>query len=287
MSGVGAAGVGSSVGWQNEGFGVLTRRTFLIGAGALTVGVVASAAGAARPAWDTSRWPGGAQAAVSLTYDDGLDSQLDNAIPQLDAFGLKATFFLTRENMEARVDDWVAVAKRGHEIADHTDTHPCRLKRFDSASFEREQIAPAEAFFDQHFGVQHPRDFAFPCGFVGLGKGGVRQREQRYRRVLEANFLAARTVDGDPNNPKQVARRRYMLNGFEPTYEADSPHPAAAYVAKAVDHGYWAILIFHEVLERRLGEGDTSKAVHRQILEALMRQPVWCAPMAEVLSTII
>ena len=47
-------------------------------------------------------WPGGARAAVSLTYDDGLDSQIAHAAPALDAAGLKGTFFLTRQNMEPR-----------------------------------------------------------------------------------------------------------------------------------------------------------------------------------------
>ncbi len=40
-------------------------------------------------------YPNGAKGAVSLTYDDGLTSQLDHAVPQLDARGLKATFFLS------------------------------------------------------------------------------------------------------------------------------------------------------------------------------------------------
>ena len=40
-------------------------------------------------------WPDGKQAAVVLTYDDALTSQLDIAIPALDAAGLKGTFFLS------------------------------------------------------------------------------------------------------------------------------------------------------------------------------------------------
>ena len=40
-------------------------------------------------------WPNGARAAIVLTYDDAVRSQLDNAIPALDAAGLKGTFFLS------------------------------------------------------------------------------------------------------------------------------------------------------------------------------------------------
>ena len=37
-------------------------------------------------------WPNGARAAVSLSYDDTLNSQLDNAAPVLDKHGIKASF---------------------------------------------------------------------------------------------------------------------------------------------------------------------------------------------------
>ena len=43
-------------------------------------------------------WPNGARAAVSLGYDDAIDSQLDHAIPTLDKYGVKGTFFLQLSN---------------------------------------------------------------------------------------------------------------------------------------------------------------------------------------------
>jgi peptidoglycan/xylan/chitin deacetylase (PgdA/CDA1 family) len=266
-----------------QGDGVLGRRTFLAGFGAVTVALIGKPSAAAGMPF---AWPSGKRAAVSLTYDDGLDSQLANAAPQLDEFGLKATFFLTRENMEARVDDWIALAKRGHEIADHTNTHPCGLRGYSSVRFDREQIAPTEQFLDDHFPGPHPRTYAFPCGFTGLGSGDREQRWTRYRDVLKAHFLAARTVDGGPNDPREVAANRFQLNGFEPTYDRDTPYLAYRYVDKAIRHVHWAILIFHEVLDQRAGPGDTSKAVHRQILQRLVDAPVWCAPMREVFTAI-
>lgn len=42
------------------------------------------------------KWPEGKLAAVVLTYDDALSSQLDVAIPQLDSAGFKGTFFSRR-----------------------------------------------------------------------------------------------------------------------------------------------------------------------------------------------
>ena len=58
-------------------------------------------------------WPEGRKAAVSLAYDDALDSQLDHAIPALDRHGLKGTFYLVpaRDPVRLRMDEWRAAAQ--------------------------------------------------------------------------------------------------------------------------------------------------------------------------------
>ena len=85
------------------------------------------AAAAASP----TRWPGGARAAVVLTYDDGLPCQLDHAWPLLDSLGLKATFYLNASapTLPDRLDDWRALAAAGHELGNHTLYHPCMRTR--------------------------------------------------------------------------------------------------------------------------------------------------------------
>jgi peptidoglycan/xylan/chitin deacetylase (PgdA/CDA1 family) len=76
---------------------------------------------------------------VTLSYDDGLDGQLQNAVPALDARGLKATFFLASfqgvehnwslpdptSELTARHQAWQQVASSGHELGGHTIYHPC------------------------------------------------------------------------------------------------------------------------------------------------------------------
>jgi peptidoglycan/xylan/chitin deacetylase (PgdA/CDA1 family) len=218
---------------------------------------------------------------VSLTYDDGLDSQLANALPDLDQFGFRATFFLTEENMRPRLSDWEAVARKGHEIADHTISHPCDLAGYSERDFYQREVRPMELFLDRNFGAR-PHDFAYPCGVTALGAGGSWSRSARYRRIVSRTFLAARTVDGAPNDPREVLKNRFSLHAFEPTYDVDAPDAAFDYVTRAVAQGAWAILVFHDVLPKRLGEGDTSIAVHRQILQHVRDSGVYCAPMGEI-----
>lgn len=256
---------------------MVTRRMFL-SAGTVSVALAPAPALARRRVW-----PSGARAAVSLTYDDGLDSQLQNAIPALDARGLKGTFFLTEENMQARLKDWQAVAAEGHEIGDHTVSHPCALKRYSADRFAREEIAPAETFLNANFGSGGERIFAFPCGVIDLGRGPQLSTQLRYISLLRRRFIAARAADGDPNDPRQVGRDRYVLQAVAPTFDRDDPRLAITYMRKALAWGFWAILIFHDVLPHRVGEGDTSIASHDTILDWIKAQPLWCAPMGRVL----
>ena len=228
-------------------------------------------------------WPGGAKAAVSLTYDDGLNSQLENVIPALNRFNLKATFFLTQENVEPRVKDWRGVGETGHEIGDHTVHHLCRLWSVSPKKFDRQEIEDMEQFLAANFDKGRVPIFAYPCGVLDLGKGGVMEEQLRYVRLLKEYFVAARAAEGEPNDPRQAREHRYVLQATAPTFDRDDPRLAIDYVRSAVAKGFWAILIFHDVLEKRLDEGDTTIASHETILRWLTSQPIWCAPMGAVL----
>ena len=227
-------------------------------------------------------WPDGARGAVSLTYDDGLNSQLDNAVPELARLGLKATFFLTEANAHWRLADWEALARDGHEVANHTMTHPCALARYTTGRLDAE-IDRMEGYLDTHFGADRERTFAYPCGYLGIGHGPRRARFARYRRVLERDgVVAARTTAGGPNRPEDVVAGPLHLHGFEPTYDGDAVAPALRYLKETVAQGGWAILVFHEVLPKWRGDGDISVATHNRILAHVAALDVWCAPMGQV-----
>ena len=228
-------------------------------------------------------WPGGARAAVSLTYDDGLNSQLDNAVPELKRLGLKATFFLTEDNAHWRLADWEALARDGNEVANHTVSHPC--VRVGAAVFlgVQAEIDRMEGYLDTHFGVDRERTYAYPCGYLGVGHGDRRSRFARYRRMLERDgVVAARTTAGGPNRPQVAAADPLHLHAFEPTYDSDGVGPALRYLNETVAQGGWAILVFHEVLPRWHGDGDASVATHNKILAHIAALDVWCAPMGQV-----
>ena len=108
----------------------------------------AASAGRALAAAAAFAWPDGAKAAVSLTYDDGLDTQLDHGMAQIAASGFEVTFFVTKENMDERLADWIKVARLGrHEFGNHTISHPCGLQPYTAASYARGELMPMQAYW--------------------------------------------------------------------------------------------------------------------------------------------
>jgi peptidoglycan/xylan/chitin deacetylase (PgdA/CDA1 family) len=135
-------------------------------------------------------WPRETQCAVSICFDDGLASQLEWAVPLLDRYAVPATFYLTthmREHLspEARrtlIDPWAAVRRAGHEIGNHTRSHPCSAnfswtKELHATPLEAlsvsdmaKEIDDAQVLLAAEMG-QAPLTFAYPCGMTFVGRG--------------------------------------------------------------------------------------------------------------------
>ena len=123
-------------------------------------------------------WPNGVRAAVSLAYDDALNSQLDNAIPTLNKYGLKASFYLSLASptITKRLPEWRQVARNGHELGNHSLFHQCSSKGVDRSWVTAEndldtisvaqllaQIRLANSMLYAIDGKQE-RSFTVPCG---------------------------------------------------------------------------------------------------------------------------
>lgn len=77
--------------------------------------------------------------AVNLAYHDALDSQLDNAVPELLKHDFRVSFYpmLASPTFAKRLPEWRALAARGYEFGNHTIYHPCSKSLPD-----RDWIAP-------------------------------------------------------------------------------------------------------------------------------------------------
>ena len=70
----------------------------------------------------TQPW-NGHQGAVTFTFDDACQSQVDNVLPALSERGITATFFVFQSTFTTNQSTWVAAAQGGNEIANHTLSH--------------------------------------------------------------------------------------------------------------------------------------------------------------------
>lgn len=194
-------------------------------------------------------WPAGYRAAVSLSFDDARQSQLDEGVPLLAETGTKATFYLTANNIGDRAADWKKAAAAGHELGNHSVVHPCsgnfewsRARALEDFSLDRmrQELTDANRAIEAATGVQ-PRTFAYPCGqtFVGRGHG-----VSSYVPLVSELFLAGRLwLSEAANDPGYVDLAQ--ITGYPmDDVEFDVLEPV---IRDAVGRGQWLVLAGHDI----------------------------------------
>lgn len=222
----------------------------------------------AQPAHFT--WPDGARAAVSLAYDDALDSHLDHAIPALDRHGFKGSFYLTLSAppVQQRMEDWRAAARNGHELGNHSLFHQCA-----ALLPGREWVAPGQALeattaaqmqaqvrlantMLQAIDGAHMRTFTVPCG-------DVMARDGDYVEALTGAFVAIKR-SGEAVVPDMHALDPRAVPAWSP--DGVSGAALIALVEEAGRRGTMLNLTFHGVGGDHLA---VSAEAHEQLLAHL------------------
>ncbi|NLS29057.1 hypothetical protein S2M10_40710 [Sphingomonas sp. S2M10] len=230
------------------------------------------------PATAQTRWPNGAKAAVVLTYDDALPSQLDHVVPALDAEGFKGTFFLANVQ-QAHVERWRGVAADGHELANHTIFHPCSKASYPAdPRFVSEAYTPASMLreIEQQNVLLRALDgktrhgLATPCGQSQAG--GIDYLEDLRKANLVTYVRGVFYTPADARaNVAKVDPMRLPARGFG---EGAVAEDMIAFVEEAERGGGWAVLLFHGVGGDYLAVPD---AEHRKFVAwlAAHRGEVW------------
>jgi beta-glucosidase len=195
------------------------------------------------------KWPEGKKMAISLTFDDARLSQPDFGIPLLDKYGVKATFYVSPDNMVQRTEAWKKAVKSGHDIGNHSLLHPCTgnfdwsrhkaLEDYTQLTMNAE-LDSANIIIQQVLGIT-PFSFAFPCGQKFVGRG---EQTRSYIPVVAAKFESARGwLDEGPNDPGYCDMSQ--LTGME--LDGKSFEQVKALIETAREKGSWLILAGHEM----------------------------------------
>jgi peptidoglycan/xylan/chitin deacetylase (PgdA/CDA1 family) len=178
--------------------------------------------------------------AIALTYDDGPSESTPELLQILARYRAPATFFQIGANVRRLPEVAREIVAAGHEIGNHSDTHP--LLALKSPGFIDRELARAQETI-QHATGQRPRYFRAPYGVRWFG---MRQAQQRLG--LGGVMWSSIALDWKRQAPNVVSR---LIDGAAPG----------------------AILCLHDgrVLEQRPDIGATLQAV-RELLPKLMEQ---------------
>lgn len=227
----------------------------------------------------------GKQCAVVLTYDDALNVHLDNVIPCLDSCGIRGTFYLIGESptIGKRLSEWRAAAEHGHELGNHTLTHPCDGQKegrsWVSSERDLSRYSPERAVNEikimntllQAIDGKTERTFAFPCGDFMIDT-------VNFYNTLQNDFAGARGVQEGLQHLNDVDLNN--INSFP--VNGQSGEYLISLVKKAMESHTLLVFLFHGVGgEHNL---NVSTEAHRQLVHFLMQHEneIWNAPLVEV-----
>ncbi len=229
-------------------------------------------------------WPDGKQMAISLSFDDGRESQPRVGVPLLNEYGVKATFYIVPPRAAKQVHGWKQTVASGHEIGNHSVKHPCsgnfvwsRPTALEDYTIEkmRAELLEANKQIEEMLGVK-PEVFAYPCGGTFVGRG---VDTKSYVPVVADLFLSGRLwLSEGPNSPDYCDFAQ--LTGVESDgKDFDQLLPMIEAARKS---GQWLVLAGHDIGEG--GRQTTRVAMLRQLI-SYAQDPangVWLAPVGEI-----
>lgn len=231
-------------------------------------------------------WPAGKQAAIVLTYDDALPSQLKNAAPQLERAGLKATFFLTSDIDSLSIPQWRKLAKKGYELGNHTVFHPCADtddNPVPSEPYTAYRIIREIEVMDRFlFAIdgKTKRTFAYPCAETFVGGKDYVDSLRRYTLVKYARAGGdSSAVINDFIHLDTLRVPSYGLEGGE------NGKQLIAFVQRVEAKGGLGIIMFHGV------GGDyitVSAEAHQQLVDYLRKhqRDIWVTTFKQALDEV-
>lgn len=198
-------------------------------------------------------WKDNLQGAVSLTFDDGIKTHIDNAIPTLDRHDLKGTFYVNPERgprWDAFLPHWKEASANGHEMGNHTCDHPCSCNFGFSNEYCLEKLTlkdiadtidRATAVLDTEFPEQNGnRSYCYPCYQSHVGSGVNRKS---YVPVVAERFKVGRGGGERPNNPDLID----LPYTWSWAVENVSGQAIIDHIENAVEQGQWAVICMHGV----------------------------------------
>lgn len=227
-------------------------------------------------------WFHNKRAAVSLTLDDGIKGQYAVALPLLEKFKFKATFFTVMSIVNSERISWDAInqtALKGYEIGNHALTHPHFFK-IPLHAVAREAV-DATRQMDLLVPAQKIITHAYPFG----EGGGDTQKDRAIRNTIAPYFIAARATQNKPYpyNAYDFAKTNeayYMVNSQMIT-DAETMNNFGRYIDQTLAVGGWFCPTYHGIEDGWIITPGKVFARHMAELNK-RKEMLWIAPFKNV-----
>ena len=235
-----------------------------------------------------ARWPEDRVAAISLTFDDGLNTHVDVVGPTLKRHHLHGTFFVATGlgPWEKRQPEWGLLAEQGNELGSHTVHHPCLLEEIEPHSqnytpemMEAEVRESAESVAQVAHNTRGVT-FAYPCDDLSFGPPREQARNSAlYLRYVSEYAFGAR--DGGPGAPQDPDDLSILTIGDLGPTEGKDFAALLAVTAPVIRQGQWGVFCFH-------GVGGDYLTITAETLDELAgylekHSEIWTATFGDVL----
>jgi len=195
------------------------------------------------------------QGFVSLTFDDGYYSAYSKGIPILDAAGIKSTFYVVTTLVGDMVDGYATQSqiqvmyRNGHEIGNHTRTHPL-LSTVSPTQLASEATGAQQDL--QAWGYKSTT-FAYPYDdYGGSSTSAV------VAAVKASGVRGAR--DSDYRGYNNSSTFPLLLHSMPSEYDlgTDNVATVTGWIQQAVANKMWVIILWHRVDETDPNTGAPS-----------------------------
>ncbi|MCQ2104793.1 MAG: carbohydrate-binding protein [Fibrobacter sp.] len=193
--------------------------------------VAASCAFTVAQAQEIATWAGFRTAAANFTFDDGAPSHVSDAGPLFDKYGYKATFNVV-VNWNPNWSGFQNMAKNGHEIASHSNTH--------GQNMQGEEASSKQA-------IQSKITQDYGCLVVAYPNCNVPSQS-----AVNQNYIAGRICNGSwqggsdimgKNGPNDWTKVSAIMTGSEGSIK--STNDFTGQMQKAIQQGGWVAFLTH------------------------------------------
>ncbi len=134
------------------------------------------------------------QKVAALTFDDGPTENVNEILPLLEKYDVKATFFLIGQDIEKYPEEAKKIAEAGHQVGNHTYSHNRMI--FKSPSFIKEEIDKTDELIRKS-GYEGEIDFRPPNSkkLVGLPYYLYKEKKDTITMNIEPDTFYTETED--------------------------------------------------------------------------------------------